>query len=377
MTAPWYSLVCTVSGTKTGAVSGGPTTFTINPEVDFSEGESCTLIVDADQIADQVLIDPPDTMTADFSATFQTEVDVCTLAYTPIYSIQGSGAAAAITGSVSTQGVVVGDYEGASPTLRGFFLQDPTGDGNAATSDGIFVYNSSYNNVSLGDVVWVTGTAGEYQDQTQINTTAKPVNCGTGSVLPVDVTLPFPPLSTLSSTRACWCVPQTLTSLSTSSWGALGRWCCLLMVGLQQPTNIVVEPGAPALALQAANNLNRSSWMMCSTTRTPTRSSSVAAGCRFPPAIPCAAATPPPGMIGVMTYTWSGNAASGNAYRIRPIRALHGYVNFEPSNPRPDQRPGIGGDSKSRQDESAELLQHLHGLHRRGGWRNYRLPRRE
>ena len=47
--------------------------------------------------------------------------------YTPIYDIQGSGLTVAITGSVTTQGVVVGDYEGASPALRGFFIQDARG----------------------------------------------------------------------------------------------------------------------------------------------------------------------------------------------------------------------------------------------------------
>ena len=26
--------------------------------------------------------------------------------------------------------------------------------------------------------------------------------------------------------------------------------------------------------------------------------------------------------VGVMTYTWAGNAASGNAYRVRPVGAL-------------------------------------------------------
>ncbi len=50
--------------------------------------------------------------------------DACTVSYTPIYDIQGSGLTAAITGTRTTQGVVVGDYEGASPALRGFFIQD-------------------------------------------------------------------------------------------------------------------------------------------------------------------------------------------------------------------------------------------------------------
>ena len=84
------------------------------------------------------------------------DVDVCAQPYTPIYAIQGSGPSAAVTGAVSTEGVVVGDYEGPSPALRGFYLQDATGDGDAATSDGIFVFNNNNDSVSVGDVVRVT-----------------------------------------------------------------------------------------------------------------------------------------------------------------------------------------------------------------------------
>ncbi len=52
------------------------------------------------------------------------------------------------------------------------------------------------------------------------------------------------------------------------------------------------------------------------------------------------------GIVGVLTYTWAGNSASGNAYRIRPINALDGYVNFEPTNPRPTSLPNVGGTVK-------------------------------
>ena len=118
--------------------------------------------------------------------------DACALPYTSTYQIQGSGATSPLAGTtVTTRGVVVGDYEGASPTLRGFYIQDVTGDGNALTSDGLFVFNGSSNSVSLGDVVVVVGTVGEFQDQTQV--TASSVNgCGTATVAPVDVTLPVP-----------------------------------------------------------------------------------------------------------------------------------------------------------------------------------------
>jgi len=78
-------------------------------------------------------------------------------AITPIYSIQGTTDTTPLPGVQTTLGVVVGDYEGASPALGGFYIQDPTGDGNPATSDGLYIYNGSSNSVSLGDLVRVTG----------------------------------------------------------------------------------------------------------------------------------------------------------------------------------------------------------------------------
>ena len=81
----------------------------------------------------------------------------------------------------------------APPAHRGFYLQDLTGDGDPATSDGIFVFTGSSDLVSVGQVVRVTGFARERFNQTTLNgsnsnTAAVPaaniVNCGTGSVSP-------------------------------------------------------------------------------------------------------------------------------------------------------------------------------------------------
>jgi hypothetical protein len=123
----------------------------------------------------------------------------CSLPYTPVYQIQGSGTSAAITGTVTTQGVVVGDFEG-SAALSGFYLQDPVGDDDPATSDGIFVFTGTGNLVTAGQRVRVTGHARERFNQTVLNGSnsnssavppANVVNCGAGSVTPVEVLLPF------------------------------------------------------------------------------------------------------------------------------------------------------------------------------------------
>jgi hypothetical protein len=53
-------------------VTGGPTTFTINPNVDFAFNETCTVTVFAAQVTDQDSADPPDNMTANFVFSYTT-----------------------------------------------------------------------------------------------------------------------------------------------------------------------------------------------------------------------------------------------------------------------------------------------------------------
>jgi predicted extracellular nuclease len=268
----------------------------------------------------------------------------CGSAFTPIYQIQGSGMTAAITGNVTTEGVVVGDYEGASPALRGFFIQDPSGDGNEATSDGIFIFESNNaNTVALGDRVRVTGTAGENQGQTQI-TSSSIVKCGTGSVSPTDVTLPFPSADYPERYEGMLVrLPQTLY---VTEHYQLGRFDMVVMSSggrLMQPTN-VVAPGAPAQARQAANDLNRLIIDDALNNQNPDPILFGRGGNILTASNTLRGGDTATGIVGVMTYTWAGNSASGNAYRVRPVNALGGGVpNFAPTNPRPTAPVAVGG----------------------------------
>ena len=235
----WFAITCggVTTTPATAAVSGGPTTFTIDPATNFVPG-ACQLTVVGALVSDQDADDPPDAMAADFTSTFTAAlpVDPCTLPYTPTYAIQGSGASAAITGTVTTYGVVIGDYEGPSPTLRGFYIQDPAGDGNPATSDGLFVFNGNNNGVALGDLVRVTGTAAEFQDQTQVSASSI-VSCGAGSVAPADVTLPVASATALEVYEGMLVrLPQTL---SVTEHFQLGRFGVVVLSAggrLSQPT---------------------------------------------------------------------------------------------------------------------------------------------
>lgn len=83
-----------------------------------------------------------------------------------IYEIQGQGEASPFTGqTVTTQGVVTLTLFGEGQ-LSGFFIQDTLGDGNPATSDGIFVYGQA--EVEPGDYVRLTAEVTEYASRTEL-----------------------------------------------------------------------------------------------------------------------------------------------------------------------------------------------------------------
>ncbi|MEI6321152.1 MAG: ExeM/NucH family extracellular endonuclease, partial [Pseudomonadota bacterium] len=135
-------------------------------------------------------------------ATAQTGSCVATLtvlaapgAVTPIYTIQGSGSTSPIVGqTVTTRGVVTLVL----PGQRGYFIQDETGDGNVLTSDGIFVFNNAQPlAVTAGERIQVTATVAEYNNfvaanpsVTQLTNPSQLVKLGTGTIMPVAVSLP-------------------------------------------------------------------------------------------------------------------------------------------------------------------------------------------
>lgn len=65
-----FGLSCSATGAHPAAVSGGPTTFTINPNVDFGALETCTLTIVASQVTDQD--GTPHTMAANVTRSFTT-----------------------------------------------------------------------------------------------------------------------------------------------------------------------------------------------------------------------------------------------------------------------------------------------------------------
>ena len=177
------------------------------------------------------------------------------VALTPIYTIQGSGAASTLVGNtVTTEGVVVGDFQG-SFGLNGFYIQDATGDGNAATSDGIFVFAPDSIDVNTGDRVRLTGTVAEFSNQTQLQNLSSLSIVGTGAIAPTIVNLPIATTTDLERYEGMLVtIPETLTVTENFNLARFGELVLSADGRLFNPTNSIDPNDIPSSGTQ--NNQN-------------------------------------------------------------------------------------------------------------------------
>ena len=78
-----------------------------------------------------------------------------------IMEIQGAGHESPLEGrEVVTTGIVT------AVDTNAFYIQDPDGDGDIATSDGLFIFTGGAPGVAVGDLVQVTGTVSEFKRAT-------------------------------------------------------------------------------------------------------------------------------------------------------------------------------------------------------------------
>ncbi len=76
VTGTWFDISCTSSGNHTATVSGGTQSYTLNPDSDFANSESCTVTIYAAQIADQD--ETADNMAANHTFDFDTAAVITT-----------------------------------------------------------------------------------------------------------------------------------------------------------------------------------------------------------------------------------------------------------------------------------------------------------
>jgi predicted extracellular nuclease len=181
---------------------------------------------------------------------------------TKISAIQGSGPSTPIPGAmVTVQAVVVGDFQGndfAGAQLGGFYLQEEPADedGDPLTSEGIFVFTSTA--VEVGDLVMVSGRAGEFGGQTQLSSVTNVTVVGEADpVIPTVVSLPMSTATDFERYEGMLVI--FAQDLYISEYFNFDRFGEIVLTTARQfqPTQ-VAEPGsAEAAAVLASNLLSR------------------------------------------------------------------------------------------------------------------------
>jgi hypothetical protein len=336
VTDPWFSISCASTGAHGAAVSGGPTTFSLDPTADFGAGETCTVTVLAAGVADQDADDPPDNMGGDAVFSFTVTSETCGAPATFIHDVQGSGSATPMSGNVvSIEGVVVGDYQGTGQ-FGGYYVQEEDADTDADpnTSESIFVFNTTP--VSVGDQVRVRGTAGEFSNLTQLSSVTSTLVCSTGnSVTTTPVTLPVPSISTWERFEGMHVgIVQELTVTEVFTLARFGEVALSVGGRLQNPTN-GVAPGAPAIALQDLNDRSRillddgNNQQNIDPTNYPQGGLSAANTLRVGDTLPS--------LAGVLDQRFG-------AYRVQPVDPA--AISFVLTNARTPAPAAVGGDVK-------------------------------
>lgn len=163
---------------------------------------------------------------------------------------------------IKTTGIVTADFQ-TNEQLRGFYLQDETGDDDTATSDGIFVFTPSLTpelDVAVGDKVELIAEVDEFFGLTELKNVTQLTKLGTGNISPVTLILPEMNDGDLErvegmlvTTDSIMTVSQTfflsrfgqLTLSSPDDHGTEGR--------LYQPTNLFPASSPEALMTRNSN----------------------------------------------------------------------------------------------------------------------------
>jgi predicted extracellular nuclease len=177
---------------------------------------------------------------------------------TRIFSIQGTGSSSSFDGAiVTTEGIVTADFQGAAQ-LGGFFIQDTAGDGNPNTSDGIFVFNSSFP-VRVGDYVRLTGEVDEFFNKTEIKNLASLTVMAESLPTPSPVIVQLPVAATNEFEKYEGMLvkfSQQLTVTETFSLGRFGELSLSANGRLFNPTSIVDLNDDPASGTNSSGTSN-------------------------------------------------------------------------------------------------------------------------
>lgn len=344
--------------------TSGSVTFTVNDDAEVEGPETAILAIGnpSSGISLGLSTSQNITLTSDDTA--------CGTPATQISSVQGNGSTTPLNGvaGISIEGIVVGDYQGASNnSLRGFFVQEENTDtdDNPATSEGIFVFDGNNGNpdVKVGDKVRVTGTPSEFFGMTQIGSVGFVEICASNQAIPTPatLTLPVPNIPNDDLAAATNAINKYYEAfegmlvtfpakLSVSEYFQLERFGQLV---LSQGGRINTFTNSKLPSVQGYINHqimlakrriilddkdNRQNSALENNQALPYPSGGLSTTNRF------RGGDTIQNLSGVLHWSFAGQSGT-DAWRIRPVEELFDYT-FHGENPRADTPPNVGGTLK-------------------------------
>ncbi len=264
---------------------------------------------------------------------------------TPISQIQGSGHTSPLVGqAVTTRGIVT------RVNNNGFFIQSDTPDGNAQTSEGLFVFTSSAPTVVANQLVQLTGTVAEYNTGAASNTltASRPITQLTNvsglstlasnqALAPTPLTLPATQDELEALEGMLVQVTNTLTASQNYFQGRYGQVTLSAEGRLVKPTNIHPAGSVAAQQLAEANAQRQLLLDDGSSMQNPTPIPYIGADNTL------RAGDTLDGLVGVLDYGLSTASNTGLAsYKVHPTQA----VSFQRAHPRSAKPADVGGNLK-------------------------------
>lgn len=282
-----------------------------------------------------------------------------------IHTVQGNSNAIPNSAVFTIEAIVTADFQ-AQSQLRGFFVQeeDSDADSDPATSEGLFVFCGSCSvDVSVGDLVSVTGLANDFFDMTQINATRDTdiTVLSSGNPMPSPVELALPVATTAADLTGATAeinayFEQTEgmlvtfpAELTVSEHFALNRFGQVVLTANGRPRQFTdaflpteegliahqIDLAARRIILDDDNNTQNIAVFNDVPVFLPQPGFSVDNSFRAGDTIE--------NLTGVLHWSFAGSGS--NAWRIRPVVENYEYT-FESANPRTETPADVGGSLK-------------------------------
>lgn len=267
---------------------------------------------------------------------------------------------------VTIEAIVVGDFQdGDADTgrdLRGFYVQeeDADADGNALTSEGIFVFENGnfITDVNIGDRVQITGTVDEFFGETQIGMVTNITVISSGNTLPTAATLTLPTAGT--TTNQDGDLQPDLEAFEGMLVNFSDTLTITEMFQLDRFNEIKLSQGGrleqftqsniPGVAGYAAHLQDIGSRTITYDDGVNVQNTDLGIGNldgfgpTFSTATDIRMGDTIDSLSGVLSYQWAGNSASGATWRVRST--VDGENSFDKVNTRPATPNPVGGDFK-------------------------------